>query len=425
MTRLQKLQIRQSELRTEMGTLLDKEDRDDSDRQKLGELTREMRSLEGDLQAALVLEDEPKTETRETGVGEDAEQKELDTLLQRASILPYMSEAISGREVQGVEQEVRSGLLGDDARGGLVPFEMLLPPEREERADAATTVADAARTPGSQASVLQRVFTRSIAGRLMVSLPMVEVGQASFPVLSSGTTAAMKAAGAGQDATAATFTGVSLDPVRLSARYVFRYEDVAKLRSYESVLRRDLTATMTDAMDDQIINGDGSAPNVNGFLSELTAPSDPSAVTTWNQYLGSFTGEVDGLNAFELSDLRSVIGKATFGYVETLFRTGATDNGPRASACEYVKSRTGGQVVSSRIPAPAASGNSANTQLGIIAKTSYPGRNAVAPIWRALELIRDPYSGAAKGEVALTALMLWSFKIVRETGWALFKVKTA
>ena len=420
MTRLQKLQLRQSELRTEMGGLLDKEDRSDEDRTNLSELSREMRGLEADIQAALLIEDEPETETRQTGAGENAERKELDGLLRRASILPFMGEAVSGREVQGVEHELRAGLLGDDARGGLVPFEMLLPPEREERADAATTVADTARTPGSQASVLQRVFTRSIAARLMVSMPMVEVGQANFPVLSSGTTAAMKAAGDAQDATAATFTGVSLDPVRLSARYVFRYEDVAKLRSYESVLRRDLTATMTDSLDGQIVNGNGTAPNVNGFLSELTGPSNPSAVTTWNDYLGAFTGEVDGINAYEMSDLRSVIGKATFGYVETLFRTGATDNGPRASACEYVKSRTGGQMVSSRIPAPAS-----NIQTGIIAKTSYPGRNAVAPIWRALELVRDPYTRAAQGEVALTAIMLWNFKIVRETGWALFKVKTA
>ncbi|MCY4002499.1 MAG: phage major capsid protein [Rhodospirillales bacterium] len=420
MTRLQKLQLRQSELRTEMGAILDKEDRTDEDRSKLAELTREMRSVEVDLQAALLIEEEPETQTRSTGAGEDAEAKELDGLLQRASILPFMSEAVSGREVDGVEHELRTGLLGDDARGGLVPFEMLLPPDREERADTATTVAAAARTPGSQASVLQRVFTKTIAATLGVSMPMVPVGQANFPVITSGASASNVNAGTAKDAEAATFTGESLDPVRLSARYVFRYEDIAKLRSYESVLRRDLTATMADAMDNEIINGDGSAPNVSGFLAELTDPTDPAAASSWNDYLGAFTGQVDGINAYTLTDLRSVIGKATFGYAETLFRTGATDNGPRASACEYVKSRTGGQMVSSRIPAPAS-----NIQLGIIAKTSYPGRNAVAPIWRALELIRDPYSRASQGEVALTAIVLWSFKIIRETGWALFKTRTA
>ena len=249
-----------------------------------------------------------------------------------------------------------------------MPFELLLPDGREERADAATTVAASARTPGSQASVLRRVFTKSIAANLLVSMPMVEVGQASFPALASGTTASNVNAGTAKDATAAAFEGVSLDPVRLSARYVFRYEDVARLQSYESVLRRDLTAAMTDAMDDGIINGDGSAPNVNGFLAELTAPADPGAAATWNEHLKAHTDQVDGINAYNLRDLRCVIGKASFTYLETLFRTGAQDNGPRASAQEYVMSRIGGGMVSSRIPAPAS-----NIQLGIIAKTSYPG----------------------------------------------------
>ena len=329
MTRVQKLQIRQSELRTEMGALLDKEDRSDEDRTKLSELTREMRALEGDLQAALTIEQEPATETRETGIGEDAEGKELDGLLQRASILLYMSEAISGRDCDGVEHEVRAGLLGDAARCGLVPFEMLLDPEMERRADTATTVAAAARTPGSQVSVLQRVFTKSIAAMNKVSMPMVEVGQANFPILSAGTTATMVNAGTAKDATAATFTGFSLDPVRLSARYVFRYEDVAKLRNYESVLRRDLTAAMTDAMDQQVINGDGSAPNASGFLSELTAPSDPTAATTWNEWLKAHTDEVDGLNAYKLSDLIRTIGKASFSYPENVVPHGG--DGQRAA----------------------------------------------------------------------------------------------
>ena len=363
-TRLQKLQLRQSELRSQMGEILDKEDRGDEDRTRLSDLSREMRSLEGDLQAALLIEEEPveKTEKREDGKGEDAESKELDGLLQRASILPYFGEAVSQRDVGGVEHEVRQALLGDEARGGLVPFEMLLPDGREERVDTATTVAAAARTPGSQASVLQRVFTKSIAAMNKVSMPMVEVGQANFPVLASGTTAAMVNAGTAHDATAATFTGFSLDPVRLSARYVFRYEDVAKLRNYESVLRRDLTATMTDAMDNQIVNGDGSAPNVSGFLNELTAPSDPGAATTWNEWLKAHTDQVDGLNAYMLSDLICTVGKASNSYLETLFRTGAQDNGPRASAGEYVASRIGGGMVSSRIPAPRATSSSGSSR---------------------------------------------------------------
>ena len=120
-------------------------------------------------------------------------------------------------------------------------------------------------------------------------------------------------------------------------------------------------------------------------------------------------------------DIRSVVGKLTFGYGHTLFRTGATDNGPRASAYEYVRERIGGLSVSSRIPDTEAE----KAQVNIASLTSYPGRNAVAPVWRGMELIRDPYTDAGKGQVRLTAVMFWNFKILREAGWKLWPIRKA
>ena len=38
---------------------------------------------------------------------------------------------------------------------------------------------------------------------------------------------------------------------------------------------------------------------------------------------------------------------------------------------------------------------------------------AVAPVWESARLIRDPYSGASKGEVAITLHTLWGFKLAR------------
>ena len=424
MKRTQKIQLRQSEVREAMGVLLDKEDRSDEDREKLAEHGREMRTLETDFQAAILADGEPvEPERRAAPTGtEDGESKELADLHRRSSIATFLGEAVSGNELNsGPEREYRTAIMGDDARQGVVPWEMLAQPAegREVRVDAATSVAGTA-IGETQQRVLDRVFTRSIASRLKVDMPMVPIGDAVYPVMTGGHSPAMKAAGADHSATAATFIGHTLSPVRLTGRYVFRAEDVARFRGYEATLRRDLTAAMSDAMDDQIVNGNGTAPNVRGFLHELPDPSNPTAVTTWDQFIGHFTGQIDGLNAFELSDLRAIVGKQTFAYAETLFRTGATDNGPRESAGEYVRSRIGGKSVSSRIPA--ASGN---IQKGIIAKTSYPGRNAVAPIWQGFQMIRDPYSGAASGEVAITAVMLWNFKVLREAGWTLFESKVA
>ena len=431
MRKSQELTIKISEARQALNAAIEKrnglKDGEQPSADLLAELdqaTKAVAPLEIELRATITAEGDEDDQARRDDP--DAEQREFDKLLQGASIMPFLNEALEGKETAGKEHEIRAKLLGDEARAGVVPFEMLLPPgDTEHRADAATTVAAAVKTQGTQVSVLERVFTRSIAARLLVSMPSVPVGSANYPIMTAGTDAAMKNPGVAQDAAAATFEGFTLDPKRLTARYLFRIEDQYKLRGYEAVLRRDLSAVMSDAMDNQIVNGDGQNANVTGFLSELTAPGADAAVTSWDGYFGKFSSLVDGLNAYQLSDIRVVEGKDTFGYSETLFRTGANDNGPRASAREYVGSRVGGMSVSSRIPASATSGALNKHQVNIAALTSYPGRNAVAPIWRAFSVIRDPYTGAASGEVAITAVALWAFKILRETGFGLYAVRNA
>ena len=47
--------------------------------------------------------------------------------------------------------------------------------------------------------------------------------------------------------------------------------------------------------------------------------------------------------------------------------------------------------------------------------------SGVAAVWEAGELIRDPYSGAAKGEVALTLCYLWDFALPRASNFARVK----
>ena len=74
MTLLQKLQLRQSELRQKISGLLELETRSDTQQADLDTATREMRSLEGDIQAAILI-DTP-IETRK--VKDDKDGKEMD-----------------------------------------------------------------------------------------------------------------------------------------------------------------------------------------------------------------------------------------------------------------------------------------------------------------------------------------------------------
>ena len=48
----------------------------------------------------------------------------------------------------------------------------------------------------------------------------------------------------------------------------------------------------------------------------------------------------------------------------------------------------------------------------------------VAPIWDSAELIRDPYTSAAKGEVVLTLNYFWNFGLPRPSNFARLKFVT-
>ena len=428
MTNSQRLSVTISETRQalasaieERNKLKDGEDPSADLVSRMDKLSRDIQRLEVEYRAALVTETSEAEETEERT--EDAQSKERDAILAKSSIVPFITEAMGDTKLDGAEAECRAAILGDDARAGTVPLDMLLPvtsgePDIEVRVDAATPVAAEALADGSQAPVLPRVFANSIAARLGVSMPSVPAGDAVYPIMTGGTTAKMAADAARVDAAAGAFTGHSLEPVRLSAAYLFNLRQTLQLRNFEAVLRRDLAAVMSDQMDNQIINGDGRGANVTGFLAELPASAVPNAVTTWQQFVTYFLNAVDGLNAYNLMDLRAVVGSQTFRYGSLLYRAAPQDNGPSESAYDYIMRKAGGVSVSSRIPA-----NTAKGETNIMALTSYPGRNAVAPVWRGMELIRDPYTLAGEGQVRLTAVSFWNFKVLREAGWHLWSVR--
>ena len=326
MTESQRLTLQVSEARQHLNGLIEARNKLPADKEpdaesirRMDEGTRRVQALETEYRAAVVVETgEEEHRNQESPDGEEVERRRL---LSRSSVIPFIAEATDGRHVDGAEAECRAAVLGDDG-GNQMPIDLLLTSDEVERRsqteyrdDAVTPVDAAALADGSQASVLERIFTRSVAARLGVAMPSVAVGAEVYPIMTSGTTASMTTDGTQADAAAGTFSGNTLEPVRLTGAYLFNARQTLQLRNFEAVLRRDLSAVLSDAIDDQIINGNGTAPNVSGFLHELPAVSRPSAADTFASYISKFTGAVDGLNAFTLADLRSVMGAASYGHM--------------------------------------------------------------------------------------------------------------
>ena len=79
--------------------------------------------------------------------------------------------------------------------------------------------------------------------------------------------------------------------------------------NFESILRENLSLVLSDALDDQAINGDGSAPNLAGIFNRLTAPTAaPSAVSDFDAFAAAHAGGIDGLWAGTLKDVGIVVG---------------------------------------------------------------------------------------------------------------------
>ena len=409
MRKTDKLRIRRSELREELTKA-------ETDEQRAN-VTNELRSLEQEYRKAIQeesAEDERAAAevAEDRAAGLDSEGREREELRSLSQLGRYMHAAAEGRDVDGREAEYRAAVLGDFNRPGLVPLELLDARDEEERADTVTSTANVtpAVTTGTRAPMLHRIFERTIARRFGITMSAVAIGTASYPYMTAGVEAEQKTPSTAVDADAATFAMETLSPRRLTARYLFQIEDTVRLPMLEETLRRDLRLAMTDKMDDQLVNGNGVSPNVAGLLHELTDPVAAAAVLTFENAITVFTDLVDAKHSYSLMDQAAMVGVDTYKKMANVFLA-STDT---STSWDYLRSKLADLFTSARI---GAKDGTTNIQQGLVALNGVPGRNAVCPVWRAFELIRDPYSGAESGQIAMTAIMLWNFKVVRDAAY--------
>ena len=410
MLRSQELSLRISEIRQRLNELAGKDSLSAEERAEVDTLSAELSGKETQYRAAVQAEEAESREHRAAGDGEGAE---LRSLTGRVRCGEYLQAAVEQRAVSGAEAELNAAV--GLAAQGRMPWAALLPRAAPEVRQDAATAAPATGIPTNQAEILERVFARSSTMYLRVDMPSVGVGESSFPVFTTGASAEQAAKGAAVDADVATFTPNSLKPKRLSAAYLWGVEDEAELRGLESALRDDLGMAMSDAMDKQVINGDGVGANVPGFLGghadglALTGAA-AGAKLTFDSYRNLFLKRVDGLYAHRAGDVRLLVNPMLYAAAGVEYRDSSTDSD--VSALDSVMELGGGFQSSANMPA-----NDGDNRADVIACRGEP-RAAVAPVWEGVRLIRDEVTGANKGQVRLTAIALWNFKIIRKAQYA-------
>lgn len=396
MTPRQRIELRMSEARSAMRQLLELDDPTAEQRAELEGLVSRMAGYESQLRAAILADPNPAPESAPTPTPEG---RELATLLRSVQVDDYLTEAITGRPVQGAPAELRRELLPEaDVAYTYVPLDLLLP--LEQRVDAVTNPAGIAV---AQQPIAARVFNTGAADYLGVDMRTVPPGTTTFPRITAGTIADVRSEGVELDGTAATITSESVAPARLTASYTISGESTHRLVGLEGALRADLRMVMMDKIDDLVINGQSvvanTSPAITGLLDSLTDPTDPTGQATALTYINAYTESVDGKYADSSEGVRLLVNPACYKHAHGLqFETSG----------DLLRDRLMRDRFRASANMPAVASKFAQS---IVYASSAPSqaRGLIAAVWRGMMLIEDPYTKAKAGQRIITAVEYVNF----------------
>ena len=418
--KLRQLRERQSKERGRIAELAICDTLTDETRAELDAIETGVPDLERQIRADTTAAEAEETEQRDAAAtgkrdGLDAEDRERLELRGKVKLGGYVSAAIEQRSAAGAEAEYNAAV---GITGNRFPLELLAPPEQRgaRTEDRAVTGVDTMTTPRTW---LDRLFSGTAAEAVGVSMESVPVGKSSHPVTTMGATAAQRGKSEVADDAAWTLSVTEMSPKRNAVRLLFNIEDTARIPGLESALTRDLRMALTEGIDRAVFLGDdGATPNAADIVGLTTAAGlVEKSISQTNKVKGSnvlqaFAELIDGKAAMTPGDLKAVFaaGENTL-WAHQLANTGASVD---TTIGEFLRRFGLNWMTRGDLEA-----TTADTEFAAFVGL---GRgldgSGVAAVWEAGEMIRDPYSGAGKGEVALTLCYLWDFKLPRASNFA-------
>ena len=423
--RLRELRERQSKERQRMAELGGAESLIDETRAELDAIEKGTPDLERQLRAATIAVETEESEQRAAGESAgrpegDAEDRERAALRGKARMGRYVQAAIEMRSVDGAEGELNAAV---GIGANRFPLELLAPlAQRTE--DRETTAVDTQVMPRTW---LDRLFAETAAMRLGITMESVPAGSASFPVTTAGASAAQRGKNEAAGDTAWTVGVTELKPKRNAATLKFSIEDTARIPGLEGALTRDLRMALTEGIDRAIFIGDsGATPNAGDIIGLNAAAITETTITQTNKVKGpetlaAFVDQLDGIHATMLSDLNVVaaVGAGRL-WEKTVLSVGSETASVFKTQAQFL--REAGLSWSIR---GSIEDTTTNNKFGaFIGRRKGIDGAGVAAVWEAGELIRDPYSDAAKGTVHLTLCWLWDFGLPRTSNFQRLKFVT-
>ena len=427
MTAMEKLQLEQSQVRSQLNTALAlaEAERPATWQTDMDTLTTRAQSLETEMRAVLVLgsddddgnkaKTETETTTTETTTTESKEDMERRELAESIEFGAYIAAALGMHGVSsGPEAEYNAeyGLASDQ-----FPLELLTRGMAEPLETRAAIDGDA---KASQGTWLDRLFSDSAATRLGVTMPIVAPGIANYPIMTAGGSPIQRQRAEAASASTYTVAVTELKPTRKAVHAIYSIEDNARLPGLADAIARDMRAAVVEKVDRDVFVGDAGASGTSADIAGLTTAGITEVTLTQAQkvkaarWMELFAAMIDGKHAVDTDDLRIVM---SVGANTLLMSTTDTAAVSLDMSAQVLRNNGINWTARGDIETATATGDFA----AFIGRARGVEGAAVAPMWSGGQLIRDPYSNAEKGEVKLTLSYLWAFGIPRTSSFRRIK----
>ena len=125
----------------------------------------------------------------------------------------------------------------------------------------------------------------------------------------------------------------------------------------KAILRENLSLALSDSLDNQVVNGNGTAPNLAGIFQPAHEPECPGCRRGDLRFTfvsRQFAGGIDGLWSSTIKEVAIVAGVETFQLSAKTFRDIAAADLGSMSLADYAMSHYGGWWTNKRMPAKAS-----------------------------------------------------------------------
>lgn len=389
---------RQSEIRQVMAELVGKDSPSEDETRQMASLDSEYQTNETRYRAALIAED---TERREAGADlETRDDRQFAELVGQFELRQVALSLDDGRTLTGATAEVVAELRNAGGYQGIpIPLAAL-----ETRAG--ETVAADQVNPKAIRPVIDRLFPGSVAERLGVQRINITQGELAFPVATAGAVFGWQTGELADVGAASEYqtSERSLNPDHTGGAQMVISRKALKQagEGLEGAIRRDLNAAIGAELDRVVINGSGMAGQplgiIPGAASYGIASTPVGAAAAWSAFRAQIVAFMQANAITSASQVNLGFGPAIWSELDDALITGTA-----VSEWDRLTKHVGNPAISNVIPVETA----------ILTATVQGIAPGYLGIYGGVDLIRDPYTKAASGQLVLTGLVTADFTVPR------------